>query len=137
MGEIRVAEEAGRDAELARQTGYWYPDGAALLVISFDVGAKAVEVGGQGLDAPDHRAGFAEVGDGQSKGLALSVVELILVALDLAAQSLGEAHGGRAGQPFISVRSCAKCREGGKPCSRRETDREIHHRFCGARASTH
>jgi hypothetical protein len=64
---------------------------------AFDICPQAVEIGRQSLAAPNHRAGFIEVSDRQSEGYPLYMIQLMIVALKLAAQRLGEALSWRAG----------------------------------------
>lgn len=44
-----------------------------------------------------------EVGDRQGEGLPLHMIQLMIVALKLAAQRSGEALGGRAGEAFFPI----------------------------------
>ena len=83
--ESGLREEACGNAVLACQICDRCPDGTALLVISLNVGAKSIEVGWQGLAAPNHRAGCVKVGDGDGEWPPLHMVELMIVALELAA----------------------------------------------------
>src|SRR5436190_15708881 len=53
--------------------------------------------------APHHRTGFVEVRDGDGEGSTLYVVHLVIIALELAQQRLGETFGGRAGKPLVTI----------------------------------
>ena len=59
-GEVRelwIAEQAGRDAVFSGEVADRSADRVALGTCPFDIGAQAVEIGGQSLSAPDHRPG--------------------------------------------------------------------------------